>query len=83
MSVAEATPRELVVRHAHKDGREVAVLRVLDYGDAYVVKVEVFPAGAETPVAPGPYSFADAPQATRFMTETVEALMYLGCDVSV
>jgi hypothetical protein len=30
---------------------------------------------------PGPYTFADAHQATAFVTEVVEALMYLGCDV--
>jgi hypothetical protein len=29
----------------------------------------------------GPYTFADARQATAFVTEAVEALMYLGCDV--
>ena len=32
-------------------------------------------------VEPGPYTFADSKQATAFVTETVEALMYLGCDV--
>ena len=42
---------------------------------------EVFPAGALEAVRPGPYTFADAQQAIAFVTETVEALMYLGCDV--
>jgi hypothetical protein len=32
-------------------------------------------------VKPGPYTFADAAQATAFVTEAVESLMYLGCDV--
>jgi len=32
-------------------------------------------------VHPGPYTFADAAQATAFVTEAVESLMYLGCDV--
>ena len=27
------------------------------------------------------YTFADTREATAFMTEAVEALMYLGCDV--
>jgi hypothetical protein len=40
----------------------------------------VFPESGE-PLRPGPYTFADARQATVFMTEAVEALMYLGCDV--
>jgi hypothetical protein len=32
-------------------------------------------------VQPGPYTFADAHPATAFVTEAVESLMYLGCDV--
>ena len=74
-------PQELFVRHARRDGRSVAVLRAVDYGDSCVVEAEVFPAGALEAVRPGPYTFADAHQATAFVTETVEALMYLGCDV--
>ena len=75
--------RELFVRHARKDGRSVAVLRAVDYGDSCVVEAEVFPQGAANAAAlqPGPYTFADAQQATAFVTEAVEALMYLGCDV--
>jgi hypothetical protein len=81
---AQAQGRELFVRHARKDGRTVAVLRALDLGDSCVVEAEVFPVGARdaTPVRPGPYTFAGAQQATAFVTETVEALIYLGCDVA-
>jgi hypothetical protein len=75
------TGRELFVRHAKKDGRSVAVLRAVDYGDSCVVEAEVFPAGSQEAVRPGPYTFADAVQATQFVTEAVESLMYLGCDV--
>jgi hypothetical protein len=81
-AVAAATgPQVLFVRHAKRDGRSVAVLRAVDYGDSCVVEAEVFPAGALEAVRPGPYTFADAHQATAFVTEVVEALMYLGCDV--
>lgn len=73
--------RELFVRHARKDGRSVAVLRAIDYGTECVVETEVFPPGAPTALRAGPYAFADARQATAFVTEAVEALMYLGCDV--
>jgi len=73
--------RELYVRHARKDGRSVAILRAVDYGASCVVEAEVFQAGAAVAVQPGPYTFADTRQATAFMTEAVEALMYLGCDV--
>jgi hypothetical protein len=78
-----ASGRELFVRHARKDGRSVAVLRAVDYGDSCVVEAEVYPAGARNAeaVRPGPYTFADAHQATAFVTETVESLMYLGCEV--
>ena len=75
--------RELFVRHARKDGRSVALLKAVDYGDSCVVEAEVHPVGARSggPMEPGPYTFADSEQATAFVTEAVEALMYLGCDV--
>ena len=83
MSTApKAGERELFLRHARKDGRSVAVLRAIDHGDSCVVETEVYPAGAGAdPVRPGPYNFASAAQATQFVTEAVEALMVLGCDV--
>lgn len=80
-AAAGTGPQELFVRHAKRDGRSVAVLRAVDYGDSCVVEAEVFPAGALEALRPGPYTFADAHQATAFVTEAVEALMYLGCDV--
>ncbi len=76
--------RELFVRHARKEGRSVAVLRAVDHGDSCVVETEVHPVGAANgaeAVRPGPYTFANAAQATQFVTEAVEALMVLGCDV--
>jgi hypothetical protein len=73
----------LFVRHARKDGRSVAILKAVDFGDSCVVEAEVYPVGTRSagPATPGPYTFADTRQATAFVTETVEALMYLGCDV--
>jgi hypothetical protein len=67
-----AEARQLFVRHAKKDGRSVAVLTAVDYGDSCVVEAEVFPVGARN---------SKPMQATAFVTEAVEALMYLGCDV--
>jgi hypothetical protein len=72
--------RELFVRHARKDGRSVAVLRAIEFADRCVVEADVFPGGAEARPA-GPYTFADAHGATAFVTDAVEALMYLGCDI--
>lgn len=86
MSSLEAAPmRELFVRHARKDGRSVAVLRAVDHGQSCVVEADVYPAGLAgggDVVRPGPYTFATAHEATAFVTEVVEALMYLGCDIA-
>jgi hypothetical protein len=77
------TGRELFVRHAKRDNRSLAIMRAIDYGDSCVVEAEVFPLGSATPTAvrPGPYTFADTRQAIAFVTEAVEAFMYLGCDI--
>jgi hypothetical protein len=58
-------------------------MRAVDYGDTCVVEAEVFPIGqrSDRPARPGPYTFADSRDATAFVTEAVEALMYLGCDI--
>ena len=71
---------ELFVRHARRDGRSVVVLRAVDHGTSCVVEAEVFPDGGDT-VRPGPYTFGDSRQATAFVTEAVETLMALGCDI--
>ena len=83
-SGAAQTPsagHELFVRHARRDGRSVAVIRAVDHGDSCVVEAEVFPPGNAQAQRPGPYTFANAREATAFVTEAVEALMVLGCDV--
>jgi len=79
--VPQSGGNELYVRHARRDGRSVAILRAVDHGDSCIVEAEVFPAGDAASMRPGPYTFADTRQATAFMTDAVEALMYLGCDV--
>jgi hypothetical protein len=80
--VTDTAPgRELFVRHAKRDGRSVALLRAIDYGNSCVVEAEVYPSGSPDVVRPGPYTFADAAHATGFVTEAVESLMYRGCDV--
>ncbi len=77
----ESTGREIFVRHARKDGRLVAILRGLDHGSSCTVEAEVYPHGTTQLTRPGPYTFADAHQASAFVTEAVAALMYLGCDI--
>ena len=77
----ETAGRELFLRRAVRDDRSIAVLRAIDYGTSCVVEAEVYPAGGDEAVRPGPYTFADAAQATAFVTEAVECLMYLGCGI--
>jgi len=81
-AAAQATGHQLFVRHAKKDGNSVAILKAIDYGDSCVVEAEVFPLGGKGGTEyPGPYIFVDAFQATAFVTEAVESLIYLGCEV--
>jgi hypothetical protein len=80
-AATQAEGRELFVRHARKDGRLVAVLRAVDQGASCIVEAEVYPHGSTQLTRPGPYTFADAHQASAFVTEAVAALMYLGCDI--
>ena len=78
---APTTGHELFVRHARKDGRSIAVMRAIDHGDSCVVEAEVYSPGRPEPTKAGPYTFADTREATAFVTEAVETLMYLGCDI--
>ncbi|HXG76941.1 MAG TPA: hypothetical protein VNJ53_10255 [Gaiellaceae bacterium] len=77
--------RELYVRHARLHGRSVALLRAVDEGDRCVVEADVWPAKQEahpyTALAAGPYVFPSPVEATAFVTDAVEALIALGCEV--
>lgn len=70
-----------LVREATMDGRRVALLRCYDGDGVTTVEVEVVPDGSETAVNCGPYRFATAHEAFRFMQEALLALQYLGCSV--
>jgi hypothetical protein len=72
---------ELFVRHAKRDGRSVVRLRAVDHGDTCVVETEVYPADGRDVTRPGPYTFANSREATTFVTEAVESLMALGCEI--
>ena len=60
-------PRELFVRHARLEGRSIVILRAVDYGSSCVVETEVYPSESATATRAGPYTFADARQATAFV----------------
>jgi hypothetical protein len=76
-----APPRELFVRHARKNGRPIVTLRALDEKDTCVVDVRFGGEGAKG-AAPQSYRFADARHASTFVSEAVQALMYLGCEIT-
>ena len=71
-----------LVREALKDGRRVALLRCYDAAGSTIVDAEIVPAGAHDPVHRGPYHFASATDAFRFVQEALLALQYLGCSVA-
>jgi hypothetical protein len=86
--VSEALPqppapveRELFVRHARRGGRSIAILRAVDRSVDTIVYAEVYPLDSMSAAQAGPYVFPNAAEASAFVTEAVEALMYLGCDV--
>ena len=72
------------VREATRDGRRVALLRVYDSdGGGAVVEAQVTPVGGGESVPRGPYRFATAHEAFRFLQDAVLALQYLGCTVAI
>jgi hypothetical protein len=71
-----------LVREALRDGRRVALLRCYDAAGSTVVDAEIVPSGSFDPVHRGPYRFASATDAFRFVQEALLALQYLGCSVA-
>jgi hypothetical protein len=71
-----------LVREATRDGRRVALLRCYDADGVTLVEAEVTPVGQTETVQRGPYRFASAPEAFRFIQEALLALQYLGCQIA-
>jgi hypothetical protein len=80
MHPAAPAKAALFVRHARKEGRSVTVLRAFEEPDGCRVETEVFPPGGGESQHSS-CDFPDVRTAVAFVTEAVEALMYLGCDV--
>jgi hypothetical protein len=81
LPLPDKEPQELYVRRARRNGRSVASLRALDYGSACVVEALLGEADEAAPAEPRSYRFPDAGEATAFVSEVVEAMMYLGCEI--
>jgi hypothetical protein len=75
---------ELLTKTARKDGKQVATLRAVQRGVQCVVECEVYPvSGLQVdPLSPGPYVFTTPDEATGFVGEAAQALVYLGCEVA-
>ena len=72
-----------LVREVTRGGQWVARLRCYDSdAGATIVEAQVAPAGGGEPIHRGPYRFATAPEAFRFVQEATLALQYLGCSVT-
>ena len=81
--LAPAPERELAVRTARRDGREVVTLRCVARDGEIVVECDVYPISGlrVEPLHPGPYTFDRRDEAEMFVDEAVRALTVLGCDV--
>ena len=70
---------ELFSRTAASDGRHVVTLRCLEADQEFLVECAV---GADRERTLGPYVFADARDARRFVDEATLALEFLGCELA-
>jgi len=71
-----------LVREVTYDGRLAARIRCHDgEGGTSVVEAKVTPIRGGTPIERGPYIFATAHEALRFMQEALLTLQYLGCAI--
>ena len=70
-----------LVREATREGRRVAVIRCYDGIGETIVEAQLTPVRGGAPVDRGPYRFATATAAFRFVQEALLTLQYLGCAV--
>lgn len=81
---APGATRAPSVRHARKDGRQLAVMRTVDGSEGgVVVECEVYPTNTLMiePMTLGPYTFGSHDEAQAFVEEATIALEYLGCEI--
>jgi hypothetical protein len=71
-----------IIREAEHGGQCVAQIRFYDgENGTSIVEAQLTPVGSADAIRRGPYTFANANDAIRFMQEAVLALQYLGCSV--
>ncbi len=70
------------MREVTREGLTIARLRCYDDADgSSVVEADLLPPGASEGVRRGPYRFANAGEAFRFVQEALLTLQYLGCSL--
>jgi hypothetical protein len=81
---APTDEQELSVRSARKDGRQVVTLRCVETHGEFIVDAEVYPVSGllVEPLRPGPYRFPSLLQANAFVDESMQALIFLGCETA-
>jgi hypothetical protein len=70
-----------LIRRAVQGDRVIATLRCYDDASGTSVEAEVLAPGSNEPIRRGPYRFASAHEAFRFVQEAMLAFEYLGCTV--
>jgi hypothetical protein len=78
------TRRAAIVRTVTKAGKPVLTFRRHDSPDAIVIDCDVYPLSTMRvePLRQGPYRFRHPDEAEEFLAEAIQAVQYLGCDVS-
>lgn len=70
-----------LIRRALHDDRVIATLRCYDDERGTSVEAEVMPVNRSEAVRRGPYRFASAHEAFRFVQEAMLTFEYLGCTI--
>ena len=85
MSIAQLDPMTsgIDVRQVLRDGSLVAVLMMIDHGTTCTVVTETFGQDSSKAVQRRPFTFPNADAAQAFISETLTAFTYLGCEVRV
>jgi hypothetical protein len=82
VSIALASPTGGIdVRQVLREGKLVAVLMAIDHGSTCTVVTETFGQDSNKAIQRRPFTFPNADAAQSFISETLTAFTYLGCEV--
>ena len=82
VSMALASPTGGIdVRQVLREGKLVAVLMAIDHGATCTVVTETFGQDQSKAIQRRPFTFPNADAAQSFISETLTAFTYLGCEV--